>query len=187
MTVPVAHGQTAASKRTGATLQGPSAPALASTWLCSVSPGPVQDHVPAPQPPPQLPTSTISNPCTFEDPVVCPICLEEFHSPVTTACGHNFCMTCLQGFWNYQATMGETLDCPQCRESFPSRPRLCKNIVLEDDLPHPGQGPDLRVLLEPGWAQGRALRLLLAPEAQVNQVVPGVHGLPVREAPAQPL
>uniref|UniRef100_A0A452TT49 RING-type domain-containing protein n=1 Tax=Ursus maritimus TaxID=29073 RepID=A0A452TT49_URSMA len=28
--------------------------------------------------------------------ILCPICLEVFRNPVTTACGHNFCMTCLQ-------------------------------------------------------------------------------------------
>lgn len=69
---------------------------------------------------------------TFEDQVLCPICLEVFRNPVTTACGHNFCMSCLQGFWDHQASVGETLYCPHCRESFPSRPRLCKNGILEE-------------------------------------------------------
>ncbi|XP_027986425.1 E3 ubiquitin-protein ligase TRIM47-like [Eptesicus fuscus] len=101
---------------------------------------PVQDHVPAPQPPAQpsrppsgqLPLRNNGNLCKFEDQVLCPICLEVFRSPVTTACGHNFCMTCLQGFWDHQAAVGETLYCPQCRESFASRPRLCKNVTLEE-------------------------------------------------------
>ncbi|XP_040312296.1 E3 ubiquitin/ISG15 ligase TRIM25-like isoform X6 [Herpailurus yagouaroundi] len=100
---------------------------------------PVQDHKPAPQPPaqPSSPSHTqllMSNSSlrTFEDQVLCPICLEVFRNPVTTTCGHNFCMACLQGFWDHLATVGETLYCPQCRESFPSRPRLCKNGILEE-------------------------------------------------------
>lgn len=76
--------------------------------------------------------SNNSNLCPLEDQVLCPICLEVFCNPVTTACGHNFCMTCLQGFWDHQATTGETFYCPQCRQSFPSRPHLCKNVVLEE-------------------------------------------------------
>ncbi|XP_021032837.1 tripartite motif-containing protein 16-like [Mus caroli] len=66
----------------------------------------------------------------LEDQVLCPICLEVFRNPVTTACGHNFCMTCLQSFWDHQAAIGETHYCPQCREAFSSRPRLCKNVIL---------------------------------------------------------
>uniref|UniRef100_A0A8C3RXY2 E3 ubiquitin/ISG15 ligase TRIM25-like n=1 Tax=Chelydra serpentina TaxID=8475 RepID=A0A8C3RXY2_CHESE len=66
----------------------------------------------------------------LEDNIVCPICLEVFTDPVTTACGHNFCMDCLQDYWDHQAVIGECPYCPQCRESFSSRPRLRKNISL---------------------------------------------------------
>ncbi|KAH0518646.1 BTB/POZ domain-containing protein KCTD2 [Microtus ochrogaster] len=66
----------------------------------------------------------------LEDQVLCPICLEVFRNPVTTACGHNFCMSCLQSFWDHLAAIGETYYCPQCRETFPTRPRLCKNVIL---------------------------------------------------------
>ncbi|XP_006886440.1 PREDICTED: E3 ubiquitin/ISG15 ligase TRIM25-like [Elephantulus edwardii] len=91
---------------------------------------PVQDRVPAPPPSAQPLMSNNSKLNLLEDQVLCPICLEVFHNPVTTACGHNFCMTCLQGFWDHQATMGETPYCPQCRQSFPCRPHLCKNVTL---------------------------------------------------------
>ncbi|XP_036051223.1 E3 ubiquitin/ISG15 ligase TRIM25-like [Onychomys torridus] len=78
----------------------------------------------------QLLMSNNSSQGMLEEQVLCPICLEVFRNPVTTACGHNFCMTCLQSFWDHQAAIGETYYCPQCRESFPSRPRLCKNVIL---------------------------------------------------------
>lgn len=75
---------------------------------------------------------TMSNTNFFflEDNIVCPICLEVFTDPVTTACGHNFCMDCLQDYWDHQAVIGECPYCPQCREPFSSRPRLRKNISL---------------------------------------------------------
>lgn len=66
----------------------------------------------------------------LEDNIVCPICLEVFRDPVTTACGHNFCMDCLQVYWDHQAMIGEQPYCPQCREPFSSRPQLRKNITL---------------------------------------------------------
>ncbi|XP_066473901.1 E3 ubiquitin/ISG15 ligase TRIM25-like [Tiliqua scincoides] len=66
----------------------------------------------------------------LEDNIVCPICLEVFRDPVTTACGHNFCMNCLRVYWDHQALIGEQPYCPQCREPFNSRPQLRKNITL---------------------------------------------------------
>ncbi|MGL5843068.1 MAG: RING finger domain-containing protein, partial [Aeromonas hydrophila] len=35
-----------------------------------------------------------------EDQLQCPICLDVFTDPVTTPCGHNFCMLCLKKFWD---------------------------------------------------------------------------------------
>uniref|UniRef100_A0A8D0EEA8 Uncharacterized protein n=1 Tax=Salvator merianae TaxID=96440 RepID=A0A8D0EEA8_SALMN len=67
---------------------------------------------------------------SHSDNIVCPICLEVFREPVTTACGHNFCMDCLQDYWDHQALIGECPYCPQCREPFNSRPQLRKNITL---------------------------------------------------------
>ncbi|XP_032065400.1 E3 ubiquitin/ISG15 ligase TRIM25-like isoform X2 [Thamnophis elegans] len=66
----------------------------------------------------------------LEDNIVCPVCLEVFKDPVTTACGHNFCMSCLQVYWEHLALIGEQPYCPQCREPFSSTPQLRKNITL---------------------------------------------------------
>uniref|UniRef100_A0A670JE76 E3 ubiquitin/ISG15 ligase TRIM25-like n=1 Tax=Podarcis muralis TaxID=64176 RepID=A0A670JE76_PODMU len=66
----------------------------------------------------------------LEHNIVCPICLEVFRDPVTTACGHNFCMDCLQDYWDHQALVGDCPYCPQCREPFSSRPQLRKNTTL---------------------------------------------------------
>ncbi|XP_037597007.1 E3 ubiquitin/ISG15 ligase TRIM25-like [Cebus imitator] len=97
-----------------------------------------EDQGPALQPPVQpsrppqvqLPRRNDSNLRMLEDQLLCPFCREVFCNPVTITCGHNFCMSCLQGFWNHQAAMGEKLYCPQCREGYPSRPCLCKNVIL---------------------------------------------------------
>ncbi|XP_067321600.1 zinc finger protein RFP-like [Anolis sagrei] len=50
--------------------------------------------------------------------LACPICLEYFKKPVSIACGHNFCRSCLA---QYRKEKGAT--CPQCRKE-----------VLEGDI-----------------------------------------------------
>ncbi|XP_072371556.1 E3 ubiquitin-protein ligase TRIM65-like isoform X2 [Scyliorhinus torazame] len=58
----------------------------------------------------------------------CGICLETFRCPVTTECGHSFCHECITKYWDGPAG---TLNCPQCRRTFPRRPPLSKNICLD--------------------------------------------------------
>ncbi|XP_068923506.1 putative nuclear envelope pore membrane protein POM 121B [Petaurus breviceps papuanus] len=59
--------------------------------------------------------------------LTCSICLEIFRQPVTSPCGHNFCLPCLDQAWTVQ---GPSFSCPQCRACFPERPQLKKNTVL---------------------------------------------------------
>nr|XP_020639453.1 E3 ubiquitin/ISG15 ligase TRIM25 isoform X1 [Pogona vitticeps] len=63
----------------------------------------------------------------LEEELTCSICLCIFESPVTTPCGHNFCLPCLEMTWGDRP---RAFSCPQCRSSFESRPELKKNTVL---------------------------------------------------------
>ncbi|XP_053537688.1 E3 ubiquitin-protein ligase TRIM39 isoform X2 [Ictalurus punctatus] len=61
-----------------------------------------------------------------EDVLQCSICLDVFTDPVSTPCGHNFCMICLKEFWDSRSHC----QCPMCKEEFPKRPELCVNTFI---------------------------------------------------------
>ncbi|XP_058251905.1 E3 ubiquitin-protein ligase TRIM21-like [Hemibagrus wyckioides] len=61
-----------------------------------------------------------------EDELQCPICQDVFTDPVTTPCGHNFCMICLKEFWDSSSHC----QCPVCKTDFPKRPELCVNTFI---------------------------------------------------------
>ncbi|XP_069809396.1 E3 ubiquitin-protein ligase TRIM17-like [Dendropsophus ebraccatus] len=65
------------------------------------------------------------------DDLLCPICLSTFTDPVILTCGHNFCRGCIDQFLNIQDEFG-VYSCPQCREKFPQRPSLIRNIALHN-------------------------------------------------------
>ncbi|XP_060782184.1 E3 ubiquitin-protein ligase TRIM39-like [Neoarius graeffei] len=60
------------------------------------------------------------------DQLHCSICLDVFTDPVTTPCGHNFCMICLKEYWDSSSHC----QCPMCKTNFAKRPELCVNKFI---------------------------------------------------------
>ncbi|KAM8739671.1 E3 ubiquitin-protein ligase TRIM39-like [Acanthopagrus schlegelii] len=65
---------------------------------------------------------------TWEEQLHCSICLNVFSEPVTTPCGHNYCKTCITGYW---AGSGMA-QCPLCQKKFKNRPELQVNTEFRD-------------------------------------------------------
>ncbi|XP_062864974.1 tripartite motif-containing protein 16-like [Trichomycterus rosablanca] len=89
-----------------------------------------------------------------QDEFSCSVCLETLKDPVTTSCGHSFCMVCINNCWDQEDDKG-TYSCPQCRQTFTPRPVVKRNTMLagvveklkktELQAPHPGHcsaGPE---------------------------------------------
>ncbi|XP_041926559.1 E3 ubiquitin-protein ligase TRIM39 isoform X3 [Alosa sapidissima] len=63
-----------------------------------------------------------------EEQFQCSICLDVFDNPVSTPCGHSFCMTCIGRYWEG----AKLCQCPLCKESFRKKPPLHINRTLRE-------------------------------------------------------
>lgn len=63
-----------------------------------------------------------------EEQFQCSICLDIFDNPVSTPCGHSFCMVCIGHYWQ-----GVKLcQCPLCKQNFKKKPELHINRTLRE-------------------------------------------------------
>ncbi|XP_017455858.1 probable E3 ubiquitin-protein ligase TRIML1 isoform X2 [Rattus norvegicus] len=90
----------------------------------------------------------------LREELTCFICLDYFSSPVTTECGHSFCLTCLLKSWEEHNT---PLSCPECWRTlgaphFQANERLgrlanigrqlrCQVLQSEDEQSNSGRTP----------------------------------------------
>ncbi|CAL8290502.1 unnamed protein product [Lota lota] len=74
----------------------------------------------------------------------CPICLDVLNSPVSTACGHNFCRTCITTCWDGQVQY----KCPVCNKLFQTRPDVQVNTFISEMVDQFRSSETLRCVFE---------------------------------------
>uniref|UniRef100_W5KUT0 E3 ubiquitin-protein ligase TRIM39-like n=1 Tax=Astyanax mexicanus TaxID=7994 RepID=W5KUT0_ASTMX len=63
-----------------------------------------------------------------EEQFQCSICLDIFDNPVSTPCGHSFCMVCIGHYWQGV----KFCQCPLCKQNFKKKPELHINRTLRE-------------------------------------------------------
>ncbi|XP_077597853.1 E3 ubiquitin-protein ligase TRIM21 [Stigmatopora nigra] len=62
------------------------------------------------------------------DQFQCSICLDIFTNPSSTPCGHSFCVSCINQYWDG----AKICQCPLCKKTFQKRPDLQINRTLRE-------------------------------------------------------
>lgn len=65
-----------------------------------------------------------------QDTISCSICLDILKDPVIIPCGHSYCKNCIKGHWHKEEEKTQPYSCPQCIETFASKPVPLKNIAV---------------------------------------------------------
>lgn len=65
--------------------------------------------------------------CT-EQELRCSICQHVFTNPTSLPCGHNYCLDCIESYWDTRTSC----ECPICRKVFKPQPDLRVNWVLQN-------------------------------------------------------
>ncbi|XP_038837859.1 E3 ubiquitin-protein ligase TRIM21-like [Salvelinus namaycush] len=63
-----------------------------------------------------------------EEQFLCSICLDVFTEPVSTSCGHNFCMACITKYWD----SNNLCQCPLCNEKLSRQTKLRVNTTFRE-------------------------------------------------------
>uniref|UniRef100_A0A3B3HPJ8 RING-type domain-containing protein n=1 Tax=Oryzias latipes TaxID=8090 RepID=A0A3B3HPJ8_ORYLA len=94
-----------------------------------------------------------------KEKLICSICLDLQKDPVTIPCGHSYCLECIQNFWIGEEPKAPS--CPQCRQSFTSRPVLVRNTILAELVEdRSGTGPEH---VDCDFCEGKKLKQHLQP------------------------
>ncbi|RVE73486.1 hypothetical protein OJAV_G00050000, partial [Oryzias javanicus] len=77
-----------------------------------------------------VPPADMAEPPVPVSVLTCRICSEPLRNPATVPCGHDFCLQCIQDFWQRESSCS----CPECGQTFPSKPRLTRNSTPAEVL-----------------------------------------------------
>lgn len=79
------------------------------------------------------------DPSPLQKHLICSICMDVFHNPVTTDCGHTFCMRCLHCNFKYNDRV-----CPLCKQPQHKNPgvNITLNTLIQQVTMPPSRPPN---------------------------------------------